>query len=279
LASIVTASRPAADSDGLEQRLDALVEAARRAWPTVALDSTVFISHLVEHLPADLDAGKAIDRVHAGDLYLACACARGFPEAISAFDREYLSLVGTAVARIDRSPHFVDEVRQRLRERLLVGSRPRIADYNGSGPLGGWVRVTAIRVALNAVRESKRINHDELLSVPGAADSPELDAIHRQYRPQVEAALRTAIGHISANDRELLRLHYIDKVSFERIGRLKNIDPTTVSRRIAATRRFVLAQTKRELGRLTPLTTASRDSLLMAVRSKINISLETLLKP
>ena len=32
-------------------------------------------------------------------------------------------------------PGFLDEVRQRLRESLLVGARPRIADYAGRGPL------------------------------------------------------------------------------------------------------------------------------------------------
>jgi hypothetical protein len=40
-----------------------------------------------------------------------------------------------------------------LRERLLVrrGDRPaRIADYPGRGALARWLRVTAVRVALNA---------------------------------------------------------------------------------------------------------------------------------
>jgi RNA polymerase sigma-70 factor (ECF subfamily) len=274
----VTAWRPTTDREGLEQRLAALIGAARQAFPTIDLDAAVFLAHLAEHLPSDLDAAQAVDEIHGNDLYLACACARGIPEAIAVFEREHLSAVANAVARIDRSPHFLDEVRQRLRERLLVGQRPRIADYNGSGPLGGWVRVTAIRVALNTVRESNRVDGDSLPSIPGNAEDPELGAIHGQYRAEVEAALKAAVGRLGANDRELLRLHYLDKVSFERIARLKNVDPTTISRRIAATRRFLLAETRRELERLTAITPGSRDSLLLALRSQINISLESLLK-
>jgi RNA polymerase sigma-70 factor (ECF subfamily) len=276
LTSIVTASRPGESGDGMEERLQAFVDGARRAWPAFQLDDAVFMTHLAEHLPKDIEVAKAIEGINAKDLYLACACARGVPQAIAVFDRELLAVSG-AVARVDRSPHFVDEIRQRVRERLLVGARPRIADYNGSGPLGGWLRVTAVRVALNAVRESSR-KDDDLPSLARSASNPELNAIHGQYRKEVEAALKAAIERLAPNDRELLRLHYLDRVSFEKIGRLKNVDPTTVSRRLAAARRFLLKETKRELERLTPITPESRDSLLMALRSKINIGLETLLK-
>ena len=52
------------------------------------------------------------------------------------------------MARIDSSSQFVDEVKQGLRERLLVGPPPRIAEYSGSGPLGGWLRVVSVRLAI-----------------------------------------------------------------------------------------------------------------------------------
>jgi RNA polymerase sigma-70 factor (ECF subfamily) len=157
-----------------------------------------------------------------------------------------------------------------------VGARPRITEYNGSGPLGGWVRVAAIRVALNARREASR---QERPSDPtGAAGDPELDAIHGQYRNEVEASLRAALQRLSAEDRELLRLHYIQGDSLEKIGRRYQVDRSTASRRVAAARRFLLSETKRELERRTAITPSSRDSLLVALRSKINISLETLLK-
>ena len=49
-------------------------------------------------------------------------------------------------------------MRQRLRERLFVGSDgepARLASYSGRGPLGTWVRIAAIRLALN-LRRSER---------------------------------------------------------------------------------------------------------------------------
>jgi hypothetical protein len=43
---------------------------------------------------------------------------------------------------------MADELRQTLRVRLLAGPSPKIASYKGSGPLSGWVRVVATRIAL-----------------------------------------------------------------------------------------------------------------------------------
>ena len=53
---------------------------------------------------------------------------------------------------------MVDDVKQELREKLLVasGALPRIADYLGEGPLTGWVRVSATRTALNLLRRDTR---------------------------------------------------------------------------------------------------------------------------
>src|SRR5581483_4498624 len=93
--------------------------------------------------------------VAGSDLYLACACARGVPAALAALDRAVLLRVPAFICRVSTDAAFADEVRQQLRERLLVappGGAPKIAEYGGAGALHAWVRVAALRTALNLRR-------------------------------------------------------------------------------------------------------------------------------
>jgi hypothetical protein len=70
-----------------------------------------------------------------------------------------------------------DELRQNVRERLFLGTPdapPRIASYSGEGDLRHWVRVVAMRAALNLTRGPERVFSDEqaLGRLPDVADDP-----------------------------------------------------------------------------------------------------------
>jgi RNA polymerase sigma-70 factor (ECF subfamily) len=278
LSSILTQKRPILASPDLEAKLRTLVETVHEAWPEIALDDAVFVAHLGDRLPEDESARATFGKLHAADLYLACACARQVPEAVAAFERDHLSRAVGAVRRIDSTPDFVDEVRQRLRERLLVGSLPRIGEYTGGGPLQAWVRVAATRLALNTRRDALR-NAQLRPHIPSSPRDPEIDLLNGQYRGQVAAAFRAAFTRLGGNDRELLRLHYVEGLSHEQIARAHQVERSTASRRIGAARRFILDETRRELERLVPaITSASRDSLLAALRSQVGLSLVSLLR-
>src|SRR5579884_1384958 len=119
----------------------------REAWPGVDVADADFAAAVERHRPAP---------EHLADLYLATACAAGNAAALAAFERTHLSQVAAFVARTDSDPAFAEEVRQRLREKLLVGQPPRISEYAGQGPLGGWVRVAAVRMALDLRKMTAR---------------------------------------------------------------------------------------------------------------------------
>jgi RNA polymerase sigma-70 factor (ECF subfamily) len=258
-----------------DEELSAIVAAARRAWPALDIEAAAFVLHLAQRIPAD---AESLTELHTADLYLACGCALGDPRAIHAFDLSQLSHVDGAVARVSGARDFIDEVRQRLRERLLVGSPPRIASYSGKGALTAWVRIAATRLALNLARESHPGDeHDALGELRGGAD-PERDAIVREHRSVVELAFRAAFAGLDADARRLLRLHYVKGVSLEEIGRRRRVDRSTASRRLAAVREQLLAETRRELeARIPTLTASSRDSLLQALRTRLDFSLESIL--
>ncbi|MFP2932660.1 transcriptional regulator, partial [Pyxidicoccus sp. 3LG] len=70
-------ARAREDDSGLEDVLASLYAAGRQAWPEVPLAEEDFLRHLAERLPPGDDVAGALAAVHAADLYLACACARG----------------------------------------------------------------------------------------------------------------------------------------------------------------------------------------------------------
>jgi RNA polymerase sigma-70 factor (ECF subfamily) len=277
LAPVLLARHPQLAAPDLEARLRALVESARSAWPTVALDDATFIAHVAAHLPEGDGAASALDALHSADLYLACACAQRLPSAIVAFEREHLARVEKTVRRIDSRRDFVDDVRQALRERLLVGAPARIAMYSGSGPLHGWVRVAGTRLALNTLRAAKR--RADLHPDATPERDLERDLVNGHYSAEVEVSFRKAFARLPEEYRELLRLHYLDGWTQERIAEQHRLDRSTLSRRLSAARRFLLSAARGELQRLVPaMTTASRDSLLMALRSQIDLNLESMLQ-
>ena len=81
--------------------LDKVVEDARRSWPDIALDEQVFRTFVTEK-------GGDLSRLHAADLYLACACSRGDAHAIARFE-EHQALV-----------HELKEARRGLEARKTI---------------------------------------------------------------------------------------------------------------------------------------------------------------
>ena len=173
----VHAAFPASSVVPMEAALRRAWEKGRAAWPKVELDEEVFAAHVLSKLAPDAGA-EEVDRLDAAGLYLACACARGVPSALAELDLHVLAKVPEFLARIQGSSALPDEVRQILRERLLVGAGgepPRIATYSGEGPLAAWVRVAAVRTALNLLEKmDERLGHDSrAIERADAATTPE----------------------------------------------------------------------------------------------------------
>ncbi len=259
-----------------DHRLQRLAGEGRAAWPDVPLDDATF-ARRAEPLLAD---GGAL---HAGDLWLACACAEGVPQAIDAFERAFLSQVHHYIARIDSSPELADEVRQGLRDRLLVGrdgAAPRIAGYSGRGPLGGWLRVAAVRLALD-VREQRgdvaRFS-DELASVVAQSDEPEVAILRRRHQSEFQAAVEQAVAALTPGERTLMRLYSVDGKTVDELAVAYQVNRGTISRRLAGVRRRILGETFRLLGERLRLSPSELTSVMRAVRSQLHLSLSRLLR-
>lgn len=277
--------RRPADRSAIEQRLTALWQSGRSAWPGLELSAPVWVRHLATHLPAEEDAEDFLASVHATDLYLACACALGDPAALIAFDRSILSQVPAFLSRVDSSPAFVDELRQLLREKLLVaaaGTAPKIAEYAGSGALWSWVRVVAIRTAVSLRRnrdEQPWREFDEGIAkaLPQGQDL-EIDYIRTRYQAPFKAALRAAFASLPQEQRHVLRLHFAGGLTGEAIASLLQVSRRTVLRWLASAKTAMLHETRRLLLADLRLSPDELDSLIGMVRASFELSLSTLLK-
>jgi RNA polymerase sigma-70 factor (ECF subfamily) len=220
-----------------------------------------------------------VSAVRVDDLALAVAAGRWDAAALQAFDALLVASVARAVARIDRSAAFADLVAQELRTHLLVGERPRIADYRGSGPLSGWLRSAAARIALNLRRGCAQGAHDDLSSnVRAVVVEPELDVLRSRHRADFEAALRKALERLPPRLRSALCLTLRDGMSIEKLAALHAVSRTTAKRMLAEARAFLLAETSRELRARLGLTESEFTSVARALHTDVDVSVVRLLE-
>ncbi len=255
------------------------IAAGRAAWPSVA--GAEADAALRAWLAAQGVAPGAPAGAHAGDLYLACACARGEARALDAFDRHLTAKVGRFVARIDGSAPFADDVRQALRELLFVGRSPRIGSYGGRGSLEGWVRVTATRLALRKKRDQPPVHPAPaaLASPSGSpAADPETALLKLRYRPELAAALEAQVAALADEEHTWLKLYYLDGLTVDQIGRLYHLHASTAWRRLQALVGRLSEGWRSEVALKLGISAGEVDSLLGLVRSQLDISLPGILR-
>jgi RNA polymerase sigma-70 factor (ECF subfamily) len=267
----------------LEHTLASLIDAGERAWPGLPRDRNRFLRHLAKRLQPGAGC-PALRSLHAADLYLACACTYGDGRALAELDRGYLSLVKGWVAHIGRDPAFTDEVGQVLRERLLLArppDPPRIGDYAGAGPLSGWLRISALRTAYNLLRaEGARAGCENIEPTsPALAQDAELALLRAEYQDEFRAAFANTLADLPASERNLLRLHYLDGLTLDELSPLFRLHKSSLSRALARARESILSQTRRRLAEQIGLPDREVDSILVFLRSQLDLSLRRLLAP
>ena len=244
------------------------------AWPRVTVEPAAWAAH-VASLASE---GEALEALHAEDLYLACACAHGDTVAIAIFEKEFLRDVPAYIARTTTAPQVVDEVLQRLRERLLVasgGAVPKIATYTGRGPLGAFLRVTSVRLAYDTLPTDHVARPSTDPDVPS---DPELDYIKSKYRAQFVRAIEQAIATLPPRERNAMALSLIDGLSTDAIGRMYGKDGATIRRWLGSARQQILDETQRLLRVELGATPEELHSLFGILHSNLDVSVARILK-
>jgi RNA polymerase sigma-70 factor (ECF subfamily) len=265
------------DGSELDAKIARAVADARIAWPALSIGDAHAHAYFKERVLASDDPDAAIAKLHASDLYVACACATNDSRAMAAFDEKFLTSVSTFVSQIDSSAAFADEVRQELREKLFVpkdSGKPKILEYTGRGPLGGWLRVSSVRTALNMRRGRKNhVDADEGPALSSPSPDPELDYLKHRYRLELREAFQNTLSSLDADERSVLRMHYLDGLNIDEIGAAYKVHRSTVARWIATAREKMLAETRRIMSERLRLSGPEVDSVIGLVRSQLDVSI------
>ena len=257
-----------------------VIETARCTCPTFHLSPDIFIAYLIERLPLDFPPPVALRRMHTSDLYLACACARGDPGAIAAFDERCLGQLDRSLSKIGIDRDTIAEVKQEIRCRVLVGDdgHAEILNFSGRGELRGWVRVMATRRALRRQGRARELAavDNELRQHLVSSEQPEVDCSKEVYRHKFKHAFEAALQALPHRERTLLRQHYVDGATLDELAVLYRVHRATIARLLSRAREMVLAATRDQMMSQLEVPSQELDSILRMIRSRIEISLRAL---
>lgn len=261
----------------IDDELADLVARARSAYPSLAFEDIDLAAFVAPHLsePTDLPS------LHAGDLLLAFCCLVGDPGALALFERDVVARIATGVRGSLPPALPVDELLQQVRERLLVrrGERaPALSTYSGRGSLVNWSRAIAVRLVQEVARSDREVPTDDARLFDAPALTRDLDAglMKQQFAAAFRDAFQAALAELGARDLNLLRLHYLEGLRAEELGRLYDTHRTTVWRWLNQCREQLLAGTRKHLATRVP--EAELSSLMTVVHSQLDVSLSRALK-
>jgi RNA polymerase sigma-70 factor (ECF subfamily) len=268
----------------LEGLLSRLVQQAAAAWPTVQVDTGLFLRYLADRLSSGEDLSRGLESLNVAGLYLACGCALGDSAAIAAIDTAFFGDCDDALRRMATGPGFADDVKQQVRTKLFVaepGAPPRITEYRGRGELRAFIRILLTRQAISQRRKRREVHLDtgrqSTAAEVWAAADPEILHLRNKYGSEFQSAFREAVVALTSEDRNLLRYHYLDGLNIDHIGAIYGIHRVSAARRLTKVRQKLVLDTRRLLAARLRLHSEELESVLRLLESEVDISLRAAL--
>lgn len=249
-------------------------------WPDISISEEQLLDWLEVASRQDLGS---VTKERAEDLYLACACALGDQQAISAFESRHRPDIDRALEPMALPTDLQDEVRQAVRMKLFVPKQgAKIQKYSGRGSLAGWVRAVAVRTAIDTLRREKTdevgVDQPVLEALAEADVDPDIRAIKQRHRDLVNQAFEMGFVQLSVRQRNLLRQHYIHQLNIEQLGAMYKIHRATAFRWIAKARAEVFRSARDHVSLVLREEESSAEELLRLLQSQVDVTLERLLR-
>jgi RNA polymerase sigma-70 factor (ECF subfamily) len=278
----VEGPRPPVELAALDEALADGCARARATFPQLAWDDDAFVGYLARTVKSAEPAALATLAIE--DLFLAGACLANVPGAVEAFRARYRETIRSTAGRMVPAGD-VDELEQHLLDQMLLGSvttAPKIGGFAGRAPLDRWIAVAAQRAALMWLREHRT----EARARSAAAREPSADAhlhpetafLKQQYRDDFRQAMAAALERLPERDRTVLRMHLVNGISLDKIGKMFGVSQPTVSRWLGAAREAVREDMKKVLGARLGSSSGEIASLAGMVASGLDLSMSVILK-
>lgn len=261
----------------LAARLEDHVDGARRAWRDVDVDG----GELVRALARVPRALSDVSESDVAELALALACGRGEARALAHLERTYFPAIDDALRAMRLDDDARAEVAQEVRRKLLVAEEGVVplVGYAGRGTLRGLLKVTATRTALSMLRKGQRERPAIEADLELAQDAePELDFLKAQYRVAFKQAFADAIATLEPHERNLLRLHFMRRVTLEALATMYDVHRATIVRQLAKARAQIERETAKALRARVDVERSDLEGVIDLVRSHFEVSAERLLR-
>jgi RNA polymerase sigma-70 factor, ECF subfamily len=142
------------------------------------------------------------------------------------------------------------------------------------------LRVVAAREAASLARREHHVpaDDDEIDGMVEQGLDPELQLDHDAYRTEFRDAFAEAFSRLAVADRNLLRLHVLDRVGIDEIAAMHGVHRATSARWLKRVREQLYSETRRGLMSRLRLTPSEFESALRLVRSQLDVSIVRHLK-
>lgn len=253
----------------------------RSQFPDFSVDADVLLALLVASLPPQAewpeDLVQWLEGRNPADLYLASACLSRDEAAIAHLEQAHVAHLIPTNGRPDERT----ELLQRLRIKLLgaTGLQPALATYKGRTPLTNFLRVVVRNLAYDLHRQTRpTVPLDDTPEIAARIDAPidniELGYLKTTYRAEFRSCLEQAVRQLEPQQRNLLRMSLVHRMTTTDIGKQLGVNQSTVSRWLSAI--------QQELGKATQLAMRERlrlnreeyESLMRAISSHLDASME-----
>jgi RNA polymerase sigma-70 factor (ECF subfamily) len=260
--------------------VDEHYRAGKAAWPEIAVERDRFAAEVARRLPE----GTELAALKGADVFLAVACIDGSERAVGIVRDMLAAEVSFAATKTTASRDQLSEVVSRLSHVLFVDEPDRPAalrGYSGRGELKSYLRVIATRELVKIVNRGRRevgIADDDFIDRIVPPSDPELSILRQRYRSDVDEAMRAALRSLDERERALLRYAFVDNLNVDAVGKLYDVHRATAARWIAAAREQLGKRIRDELALRLKIDVAEVDSIVRLVQSRIDVSLDRVLR-
>jgi RNA polymerase sigma-70 factor (ECF subfamily) len=244
-----------------------------RRWPELPPPDEAFDAFVQQR------AGGALEAVqpYAADLFVVHHALLGEARALAAV-QAHLAQLRPVLRRTGAAAGLIEELIAELPFELLApraAAPPQLAAYAGRGPLAGWLRVVAVRNLVERKRRGGVQLDDAVLENLAASElGAELTMLALRSRDEMAAAVKAAVAALDPRHRLLLRQHYLDGLSIDRLAALHGIHRATAARRLASVRDELAAAVRDRLMTRLGVGGNTLDSIVRLVGSELELGLD-----
>lgn len=271
-----------AEHPALEAALLRLHDEGRSAWPQLDVSAEQLAIFLARQLPPEAAAPDVLAALRAGELYLLCSFNRRQVQAQAILQTEYMPGVRRALLEHGVAESLIPDIQQELLSRLVEKQDPAVVrrGYSGLGELAGWLRIVAVREAELRRKRSQRelpIDSDSDSILRDSRRNPESALLAETLKKEFHAAFRDAVAALSSRERNLLRYHFLMRMSIDQIGDIYHVHRSTAARWVARAEEQLIRETRERFTSRVGVTEKSLPNVMEQFLSQVSINLGSLL--